>query len=1135
MRPLRLELEGFTSFRDRTVVSFEDTDLFVLTGATGSGKSSLIDAMVFALYGSVPRYDNRNLVAPVISQGKVQARVRLDFEAGGHEYTAVRVVRRTPSGGASTREAVLERKVNGGDPITLARTSDDLTARVENDVIGLGLDHFTKCAVLPQGEFATFMRSTASERQKLLERLLGLGLYDRLQKEANRRSAARTHEAAALESRLEGDLADATAEAVRAAVKRVSGLEKLGVRISEAESVLNSLAEAAREVARAAAESDRQRELLRGVAVPADAQTLSRRHRDAAEARARAEDRLAAAAERHQSAREARAKLPESALLRGIVEKRRELADRNVEAGQAWRDVAVAEETLSDLAGATPRAVTEAEARVAALEGLADQIRNAEPGLAALADAEREAGQRAAEAERRHSRLAGVTTPGGAESLAERHRTATTAAHSTASALETATRRREEARAARSKLPERASLERIRDEWGELADLEEFVRHLGPEVADKQAELASAVAREEAAAREVEAANATREALRREHGAADLARHLEEGEPCPVCLQEVAELPRRDPAPGLEAAEDAVAAAERTHRVAREQRRERERRRDEAAVTLRGREEEEATLHERLRAGPGLAEVVAGIAEIEAVEGKLRSAEAGVEAARGEREVADSELSALQSRLRPAWDAYREVRDAVAAMKPPPAHGDDLAASWTELAAWAAARAGELQGEAAAALAGAEARRAERERQHVELRDLCRAHGVALDDGDDPGTRCAEAQGGAREAVRRVKARLAERERAEAALDQARGRADERTAALRKLEETLAGAPGPEEVTKLLDKIGGAQRDIAAAETDECATRAERAAAVDDVAAQESRLGAAWQRYRAERDRLAELKPPAARENDLAGSWKELAGWCATRAAAFADAATAAATERAARETEQRRVGSQLREHCRARGLDLAEGDDPATRCAESLGSAREALGHLRAAAEERERVAGAAKEARRRAAVAKDLGRHLSATGFRRWLQNQVLGWLVAGAAVKLRELSSGQYSLDLDHRNEFQVIDHRNADEPRPARTLSGGETFLASLALALSLAERVAGLAAQGSPRLEALFLDEGFGALDPETLEVVAASIDRLGTERMVGLVTHVAELAARIPVQYRVKKVGNSSSVERVET
>ena len=1095
MRPLRLELEGFTSFREHTVVSFEDTDLFVLTGATGSGKSSLLDAMVFALYGSVPRYENRNLVAPVISQGKVQARVRLDFEAGGDEYTAVRVVRRTPSGGASTREAVLERKNSGGNPKTLARTSDDLTARVENDVIGLGLEHFTKCVVLPQGEFSTFMRSTASERQKLLERLLGLGLYDRLQKEANRLSATQAHKAAALESRLDGDLAGATAEAVRTARDRVSGLEELAERISEADSVLNSLAEAARDAGRAAAEAERQRQLLGGVAVPGDAEALSRRHRVATEATALAEVRLAAAVERHQSAREARAELPESAFLQGIVEKRGELADRNVEVGQAWRDVAVAEKTLSALAGATVRAVTEAEARVAALERLAGQIRNAEPGLAALAEAEREARQRAAEAELRHSTLGSVNIPDGAESLAGRYRAAATAARSAGSALETAATRREKARAARSRLPERASLERIRDKWGDLADLERCVRHSRPEVADKQGELAAAVAREEAAAREIEAAHAAREALRREHGAADLARHLEEGEPCPVCLQEVAELPERDPPPGLHAAEGAVGSAE-------------------AVVTLRGREKEAATLRERLLAGPGREEVVAGIEEIEAVEGALRSADDEMEADRSEREAADSALAALESRLRPAWEAYRDVRDGVAAMKPPPAYDHDLAASWTELAAWAASRAGELRSEAAAALAGADAKRAERKRRQAELRELCRAHGAALAHGDDPATRCAEAQGGAREAVRR---------------------ADERRAALQKLEEALAGAPGPGEVTELLEKITDAQRDIAAAETDESTARADKVAAVAAAATLESRVREAWQRYRGERDRLAELKPPAARENDLAGSWEELAEWCTTRTAALADTATAAAAEREARETEQRRAGSQLREHCRARGLDLGEGDDPATCCAESLGSAREGLGHLRAAAEERARVAGAAKEARRRATVARDLGRHLSATGFRRWLQNQVLRWLVVGATVKLRELSSGQYSLDLDHRNEFQVIDHRNADELRPAKTLSGGETFLASLALALSLADQVAGLAAQGSPGLEALFLDEGFGALDPETLEVVAASIDQLGAERMVGLVTHVAELAGRIPVQYRVRKVGNSSSVERVET
>ena len=74
----------------------------------------------------------------------------------------------------------------------------------------------------------------------------------------------------------------------------------------------------------------------------------------------------------------------------------------------------------------------------------------------------------------------------------------------------------------------------------------------------------------------------------------------------------------------------------------------------------------------------------------------------------------------------------------------------------------------------------------------------------------------------------------------------------------------------------------------------------------------------------------------------------------------------------------------------------------------------------------------------------------------------------------------------------------------------------------------------MAARGSTKLEALFLDEGFGTLDSETLDVVASTIEQLGTERMVGIVTHVSELADRIPVQYRVRKVGNSSSVERVE-
>jgi exonuclease SbcC len=165
---------------------------------------------------------------------------------------------------------------------------------------------------------------------------------------------------------------------------------------------------------------------------------------------------------------------------------------------------------------------------------------------------------------------------------------------------------------------------------------------------------------------------------------------------------------------------------------------------------------------------------------------------------------------------------------------------------------------------------------------------------------------------------------------------------------------------------------------------------------------------------------------------------------------------------------------------------------------------------------------------------VADSLAGLLAANRFEKWLLDEALHQLVAGASVLLDELSSGAYALAVDGRSGgFGVVDHTNASQVRSARTLSGGETFLASLALAL--ADQVAGLAVAGAARLEALFLDEGFGTLDPATLDVVAAALDELGARgRMVGVVTHVRELADRLPVRFEVTKVGGSSAVERVE-
>ncbi|MEX2372936.1 MAG: AAA family ATPase, partial [Dehalococcoidia bacterium] len=88
MRPVRLELRGFTSFREPAVVEFEGRGLFVITGQTGAGKSSLLDAMMWALYGYVPRVGKS--VKELISQGEREMSVLFEFTVRDRAYRVAR-------------------------------------------------------------------------------------------------------------------------------------------------------------------------------------------------------------------------------------------------------------------------------------------------------------------------------------------------------------------------------------------------------------------------------------------------------------------------------------------------------------------------------------------------------------------------------------------------------------------------------------------------------------------------------------------------------------------------------------------------------------------------------------------------------------------------------------------------------------------------------------------------------------------------------------------------------------------------------------------------------------------------------------------------------------------------------------
>lgn len=215
MRPRRLEIEGFTSFKEKVALDLSGLDLFAITGATGAGKSSLIDALVFALYGQVPRVAKE--YRQLISHGAEKLTVHLEFEVGERTYRIVRTAR--ASGGAS--QTRLESR-NGKGWEALADRSREVEEQVRQ-IVGLDYDAFTRSVVLPQGQFDQFLKGRPDERRKILVALLNLQVYEQMHGLANRKATDARQESEFLARQLAADFADATTanrEALRSQVDR---------------------------------------------------------------------------------------------------------------------------------------------------------------------------------------------------------------------------------------------------------------------------------------------------------------------------------------------------------------------------------------------------------------------------------------------------------------------------------------------------------------------------------------------------------------------------------------------------------------------------------------------------------------------------------------------------------------------------------------------------------------------------------------------------------------------------------------------------------------------------------------------------------------------------------------------------
>ncbi|MBK5252055.1 MAG: SMC family ATPase [Peptostreptococcaceae bacterium] len=143
-------------------------------------------------------------------------------------------------------------------------------------------------------------------------------------------------------------------------------------------------------------------------------------------------------------------------------------------------------------------------------------------------------------------------------------------------------------------------------------------------------------------------------------------------------------------------------------------------------------------------------------------------------------------------------------------------------------------------------------------------------------------------------------------------------------------------------------------------------------------------------------------------------------------------------------------------------------------------------------------------------------------------------LRYIVRDATVRLLDITGGRYRLEIDSQGEFVICDHFNGGTRRGCDTLSGGETFIVSLALALALSAKIQMNRANS---LEFFFLDEGFGTLDKGVLDVVMDSLERIREKDLsVGLISHVEALKDRVPVKLVVEPAepGVSGSRLRME-
>jgi len=1008
----RMTIQALGPFVGQHTIEFADlaaSGLFLLEGPTGSGKSTLIDAIVFAIYGKVASRDaSEDRLRSAHAAPEVETFVDLVLETGSGIYR----VRRSPAyqrpkqrGAGTTLQQAQVRlwrltSPDARDGDVLSIRADEVGAELRR-AVGLDREQFVQTIVLPQGEFAGFLRADPESRRGLLQQVFGTEVYERVQQRLERMRAEVGR--AVEESRQSVDRAVARFVGAAGPAQddpvRVAGP---GSAVDAARTVCADLLTAADQAAAAAAlarkeadqaraEHDRRQRL---------AEVVLRRDRARVELLA-LDDGAAQHAEDRERVAAARRVLPVLPLVGAVDRAAQVLTDAQLAVDLARRAASEPLRAVADAAGASCADGDVAESGGA--DGAAGSDRSEQ---ALVAERDRSTGKRAALArsldleaaleERAATLTAAAASAAQAEAALVRARAEVEARPAARTELDTA--RSAAATSAADLGAATARLAAVEERWVAAVDAARLAKEISVAQAARGAAATAALAAVDTVARLQRARIAGM--------AGELAEQLVDDAPCPVC----GGLDHPSPATRLDPVDDADLAAAEEHR----------------ALTSAAVESAAANL-ERLRERHEQRSHAAGAAaeELEVTVAGARTAVTGAQ-------EAAVELAGLEAAL---GDFDEGTRVAVAAVT-----GQERAIAVE--AERRAAAAGELErdrAEVLAARAGAPsvaARVAELERIGGEAATWIRALDLRRRAQDDAAL-----------AAQALADGLVQHQMAD-------------------VDEVDAARLAPAELTRLEAAIR--DREVALA-------RARGVLEEPEVHA------------------IGDLT-----DVDVPGALAFL-----TASSARADSSTAEAVRHQHR---------------------LAEADA--------------ALTGLIDAVDRHERDAADAEPVVRMANVAAassaDNTRQLT-------LATYVLGRrfddLVLAANARLVTMSDGRYELLHSDRREdvrtrrtglaLAVLDHRT-ESSRDPRTLSGGETFYVSLCLALGLADVVT--AEAGGIDLGTLFVDEGFGSLDPETLDAVLAELSRLRDGgRVVGVVSHVEAMKSMIPERIEVRRAPGGGS------